>query len=102
MRTLLILLCCSITLSAFSQSGYKIDIKLANYKYDTLLLGYYMGDKQFVKDTAISKTGNFTFKSSKDLDPGVYMAVLLPQKMSFSFLLIKTIDFLPLKLMLPD
>ena len=93
MRTLLILLCCSITLSAFSQSGYKIDIKLANYKYDTLLLGYYMGDKQFVKDTAISKTGNFTFKSSKDLDPGVYMAVLLPQKNVFQFLVDKNNRF---------
>ena len=79
----------TIATSAISQTGYQIEIKLANYKNDTLLLGYYLGDKQFVKDTAISKTGNFIFSGKEDLDAGVYMAVLLPQKNVFQFIIDK-------------
>ena len=79
-----------MSIFANAQSGYKIDIKLNNYNNDTLLLGYYLGDKQFVKDTAISHNGTFTFKGVKDLDPGVYMAVMLPEKNVFQFIVDKT------------
>lgn len=78
-----------ITTASSAQTGYKIEINLSNYKNDTLLLGYYLGDKQFVKDTAISKTGNFVFSGKENLDPGVYMAVLLPQKNVFQFIVDK-------------
>ena len=92
-RTLFLLFCFTISLSAFGQNGYKIDVKLNNYKYDTLLLGYYLGDKQFVKDTAISKTGSFTFSGKEDLEPGIYMAVLMPQKNVFQFIVDKNNRF---------
>ncbi|MCO6460440.1 MAG: DUF5106 domain-containing protein [Saprospiraceae bacterium] len=85
-RFLFFLLFTSIVLTAQAQTGYKINIQLHNYKHDTLLLGYYLGDKQYVKDTAVSKTGNFTFSGTKDLDPGVYMAVLMPEKNVFQFI----------------
>jgi thiol-disulfide isomerase/thioredoxin len=82
-----------MSIFANAQSGYKIDIKLNNYNNDTLLLGYYLGDKQFVKDTAISHNGTFTFKGVKDLDPGVYMAVMLPEKNVFQFIVDKNNRF---------
>jgi len=79
--------------SVCAQSGYKIDIKLNHYHNDTLLLGYYLGDRQYVKDTAIVKKGVFTFSGKNDLDPGVYMAVLLPEKNIFQFVIDKNNRF---------
>lgn len=73
--------------SSSAQEAYHIEIKLDNYKNDTLLLGYYMGDKQFVKDTAFRKDDKFIFEGSMALDPGVYMVVLLPSKNVFQFLI---------------
>lgn len=67
-------------------TGHKIDIKIKNYYNDTLILGYYLGDKQFIKDTSISKTGVFTFSGKENLDPGIYLAVLLPEKNVFQFM----------------
>ncbi len=62
--------------------GYKIKVKIDNYKSDTLLLGYYYGDKQYLKDTAVvDKTGWFTFDGDKDLEPGVWLLVLRPDNM---------------------
>lgn len=88
-RTLSIIAALCYFSAASAQPGYKIEVKLNNYKYDTLLLGYYLGDKQYVKDTAVSKNNTFVFSGNKDLDPGVYMAVLLPQKNVFQFIVDK-------------
>ena len=88
-RTGLLLSFILLANSVFAQSGYKIEIKINNYKNDTLLLGYYLGDRQYVKDTAISKKGVFSFTGKNDLDPGVYMAVLLPEKNVFQFVVDK-------------
>jgi len=88
-RTLSIMAALCYLSAASAQSGYKIEVKLNNYKYDTLLLGYYLGDKQYVKDTAVSKSNTFVFSGKNDLDPGIYMAVLLPQKNVFQFIVDK-------------
>lgn len=82
---------CLVLISSLlqAQKGYKIDLKIKNYTNDTLILGYYLGDKQFVKDTAFSKTGSFTFSDTASLPPGIYMAVMLPQKNVFQFLIDK-------------
>ena len=62
--------------------GYKIRVKLENYKSDTLLLGYYYGDKQYLKDTAVvEKDGWFTFDGDKNLECGVWLLVLRPDNM---------------------
>ena len=61
--------------------GYEIKVKLSEFKNDTLLLGYYMADKQYIRDTAIldKASGFFTFKGVKNLPSGVYMLVLPPK-----------------------
>ncbi len=62
--------------------GYKIRVKLDNYKSDTLLLGYYYGDKQYLKDTAIRAADNwFVFDGDKELECGVWLLVLKPDNM---------------------
>ena len=46
---------------AFGQ-GYKIKVKINGYQNDTILLGYHYGEKQYIRDTAIIKKGEFLFK----------------------------------------
>lgn len=91
MKVSQLIVCCLLCVSSLlqGQDGYKINVKIKNYTNDTLILGYYLGDKQFVKDTTYSKNGSFTFSGKEALPPGIYMAVLLPQKNVFQFLVDK-------------
>jgi len=72
-----------------ADNGYNIKVKIRDYKSDTLLLGYYLGDKQYIKDTAYinKKDGTFYFKGDKDLEGGMYLMVMLPKKDFFQVLI---------------
>ncbi|MBL0113575.1 MAG: redoxin domain-containing protein [Saprospiraceae bacterium] len=59
--------------------GYDIQIKLKHAPSDTLYLGYYYADKQFLRDTAVGKDGLFKFKNTKSLEPGIYLLVMPPK-----------------------
>ncbi|HRI61081.1 MAG TPA: redoxin domain-containing protein [Saprospiraceae bacterium] len=59
--------------------GYKIRVKLDNYPYKSITLGFHYGDKQYVKDTAaVDAEGWFTFQADTLLPCGVYLLVLQP------------------------
>lgn len=64
--------------NSYAQS-YEIKVKLKNYNKDTLLLGYQFGDKQYIKDTAIRKNGEFVFKRDTVLEAGMYLIVTHPE-----------------------
>ncbi|HMW39313.1 MAG: DUF5106 domain-containing protein [Saprospiraceae bacterium] len=66
----------SLTLAG---QNYEIKVKVKNYTRDTLLLGYHYGDKQYIKDTAIGKNGEFVFKRDTVLEPGMYLLVTQPE-----------------------
>jgi hypothetical protein len=68
--------------------GYEIKIKLTEYNKDTLLLGYQLGDKTYIKDTAVldKVSGFFTFKGDKKLQPGVYLVVMPPDNNYFQIM----------------
>lgn len=70
-------------------SGYSIQIKLTNYTNDTLFLGYQMGNQSYIKDTAFldKKSGEFTFKGKKDLEPGAYIVILRPANDYFQIMI---------------
>lgn len=76
---------CLIVTGLFGQS-YKIKVKIKGYNNDTLLLGYQFGDKQYIKDTAYSKNGEFTFKRDTVLEPGMYLVVTQPTHDYFQML----------------
>ena len=62
-----------------AQTGYRIETELKNFDGDTLLLGYYFGKAQYIKDTAIvNSKGKFVFEGEEELKPGVYLLVLPP------------------------
>lgn len=72
-----------------SQSqAYKIKVQIKDYQNDTLLLGYYFGDKQYIKDTAFkSKSGYYLFEGDTLLEPGMYMVVTKPEHNFFQILM---------------
>jgi thiol-disulfide isomerase/thioredoxin len=71
--------------SLFSQS-YKIDVKINDLKDKEIYLGYYYGDKTYVKDTIkLDAKGQGTFTGDSLLDQGVYI-VVLPSKSYFDIL----------------
>ena len=77
----------TLSLQAQDDIGsYNIDIKVNNYPNDTLLVGYYYGDRQLVRDTLFStKTGEFTFTGTDTLDNGVYLLLTYPDNQYIQF-----------------
>lgn len=72
---LLTLLLTVDALSSFADSGgYKISIKLQNNTDTALLLAHYMGNKQYLDDTAYKKkNGVFIFEGKEPLTEGMYL-----------------------------
>ena len=66
-----------LPLFVFAQKkGYNIKIQVENYKNDTLFLGNYYGDKQYIKDTAIlNSKGIYLFSGEETLPGGVYLVI---------------------------
>ena len=56
--------------------NYSIFGKIEGMPDGEVLLGYYYGDKQFVKDTVDSHHGFFHFESEEELDSGIYFDIL--------------------------
>ncbi len=78
----------SITL--FGQAGYQIEVKLANYDQELLMLGYHYGDKQYIKDSVRANSdGKFIFQGEEALDAGVYLVVMPPDNQYFQLLIDK-------------
>jgi len=60
-----------------SQKNISVDVK--NYDNDTLILGYYYGDKTLVKDTILAKSkGKFQYQVKDSLPEGVYLILFKP------------------------
>ena len=74
--------------NAFGE-GYKIRVKLKNYENDTLILGYRLGKKTYVKDTLTSKNtkGEFEFIGEETLQGGIYLLLTKPTNRFVEFLI---------------
>ena len=62
-----------------NDKGYDIRVELKNAPSDTLLLGYYYAERQYVRDTAIGKNGLFHFQDDSSLAAGIYILVMPPK-----------------------
>jgi len=69
--------------------GFQLEVKLDNYTEDVLYLGYHFGDKQYMRDSSITKNaeGAFVFKADTLIDPGMYLILMAPEKRHFQFLI---------------
>ena len=66
--------------------GYEIKFKIDGFDQKEIYMGYYFGDKQYLKDTTqINDDGYFVFKGDDKLAPGVYLAVLPPDNKFIQF-----------------
>lgn len=73
---------------SFGQA-FQINFKIDDYDNDTLIVGYYYGDKQLVKDTVFvtkGKKGEFIFKGDEKLEGGMYLALLKPDNSFVQFI----------------
>ncbi len=65
---------------------YDINIDIANYENDTLIVGYYYGDKQLVHDTLYAeKKGKFKLHGEDTLANGLYMLLTIPDNEFIQF-----------------
>lgn len=78
----------------FAQTGYQIKGTVIGVADTTCILAYYLGDKQYAKDTVdINANGSFVFKGEETLKGGIYMIVFpegkyaefIVSEQSFSF-----------------
>ncbi len=71
----------------WTQNAYELKISIDGYKHDTLRLGYYLFDKQYVKDTVTrSSDGSFVFKGEEPLPGGMYLVLMAPDNKYFQIL----------------
>ncbi len=75
-----------VQISYSQKSGFEISGQLTDYSKDTIYLGYYYADKQYLIDTAIVKNGAFTFMGSDSLKEGVYLVVMPPDNKYFQLM----------------
>jgi peroxiredoxin len=75
-----------IGLFAQAKDGYMITIKIAGLAKQKLLLGYYYGDKQYIRDSAITDAaGKAIFKGKDVLEGGVYLIANEDKNLLFDF-----------------
>ena len=79
----------SLSAQKTPKKGYHIKAKIENYSYDTLILGYRLGSKTYVKDTAVGRdvAGFYNFKKDTLLDGGAYLILTKPDNFYFEFLI---------------
>ena len=71
-----------------AENGYKIEVKLDNYTEKELYLGYYFGDKQYLKDTVqVNEKGAFVFEGEEALGHGFYLVIMAPDNNYFQLLI---------------
>jgi thiol-disulfide isomerase/thioredoxin len=64
--------------TSLAQEGYNLKVKIKNFEQDSLFLGFYYGEKQYLKDTATLVKGIFEFNGEESLKPGTYLLILPP------------------------
>ena len=70
-----------------AQSGFNIEISLENYNSEKLVVAHEFLNRFPVSDTLQQiSPGNFVFAGDESLDPGVYLAVLLPENEFVTFI----------------
>ncbi len=67
---------------------YNYTFTSPNYDRDTLIIGYYSGDKTLVKDTLYKDSkGKFLMSGSDKINPGLYIGLLKPDNNIFQFVI---------------
>lgn len=78
--------------SAFAQTkGHNLTFKIKGIKDEYVRLAFYLGDKQYVEDSAkADANGTVVFKGEDALEPGIYIIAYTKTNKYFEFLLNST------------
>ena len=75
-------------------SQFQYTFQSNNYTGDTLIIGYYQGDKTLVKDTLYrDKSGKYTWQDKTFANPGIYIGLIKPTNNIFQFIVNKEEKF---------
>jgi thiol-disulfide isomerase/thioredoxin len=78
--------------TALAKDGYQITIKIKGMANQKLLLGYYYGDKQYIRDSAMTDaTGKAVFKRDTVLEGGIYLIASEAKNLLFDFVVTEQI-----------
>ncbi len=85
--TFFIFLICLPAISFSQKVGFQIKVKIDGFEGKEAYLGYYYGDKQYLRDTAYQAAdGWFYFEGNEKLLGGIYLLVMPPDNQFFQFL----------------
>lgn len=81
------LLTLAFILSSFYHAySYNITIKIKGASQQKFFMGYYYGDKQYIKDSAVTDaTGKMVFKGKEKLQGGIYLIASADKTLLFDF-----------------
>lgn len=65
----------------------KVEIEVKDYTQDTLVIGHYYADRQLVKDSLVVNKGKFVLEADSLFEPGVYIALTVPDNQFVQFLM---------------
>ena len=74
------------TMSSQEQIGHDIEFDIKNYDNDTLIIGYYYGNRQLVHDTLFRNNNKFQLSGNDELTPAMYLAIMKPKNEFIQFL----------------
>lgn len=75
-----------ICIGAYQLSAYNINIKIKGASKRMFYLGYYYGDKQYLKDSTFSDaSGKMVFKGKETLQGGIYLIASADKSLLFDF-----------------
>lgn len=79
------------TLFASAKNGYNITIKINGMPKQVLLMGYYYGDKQYIRDSTVTDaTGKAVFKDVNPIEGGIYLIASGDRRLLFDFVVSET------------
>ena len=84
---LLIGFCLFNTLLSAQKTGHHIEVKIDGLESESLSLGYYLMDKQYLLDTAyVDNDGLYVFQGEEPLAAGMYLIVIPPDNRFFQIM----------------
>lgn len=88
-KNLVVLLSLLLTAGfSFAKDAYNISITIKGSPNTKYYLGYYFGDKQYLRDSAVTdKIGKMVFKGEKPIEGGVYLIATEQKGLLFDFIL---------------
>ncbi len=87
MRIVLIALLLSLGTGILAQSEFSISVVADGYDGEEIYLGFYLGESQFVQDTARFVNGAYRFEREDNLLPGFYIVVFPPENQFLQLLI---------------